>query len=166
VRIEARTMKMKKIKTDVEKMQRHAKDAEKKPLNGENQFFVRTVFLSIFLLTVLNFACTPRSFEKPNAAAPPSTAEDRQTSFQNELEKMRTANLQYVFVFRRKDGGAFDGEDKKFLRGNLPFNNRVVLADEDKAVIVGSNYKFPTENLDALRLRFNIEDYSAAEPAK
>jgi hypothetical protein len=45
------------------------------------------------------------------------------------------------------------------LRGNLPFNNRVVLADEDKAVIVGSNYKFPPDSLDALRLRFNVEDY-------
>jgi len=63
-------------------------------------------------------------------------------------------------------GGAFDGEDKKFLRASLPFNNRVVLADEDKAVIVGSNYKFPPENLDALRLRFNVEDYSAAEQPK
>ncbi len=169
------TMKMKKIKMDAEERRRHG-DAEKKRIvrhwksateemavSGK-QFFICTVFLSI----VLTFACTPRSFEKPNAAAtpPPSTAEDRQASFQNELEKMKTANLQYVFVFRRKDGGAFDGEDKRFLRGNLPFNNRVVLADEDKAVIVGSNYKFPPDNLDALRLRFNVEDYSAAEPGK
>ncbi len=142
-----------------------SRQAAEKMFVGSNRFFVYTVFLSM----ILTFACTPRSFEKPNAAAAspsPSTDEDRQASFQNELEKMKTANLQYVFVFRRKDGGAFDGEDKKFLRGNLPFNNRVVLADEDKAVIVGSNYKFPPENTEALRLRFNVEDYSAAEAAK
>lgn len=76
---------------------------------------------------------------------------------------MRTADLQYVFVFRRKDGGVFDNEDKKILRTQLPFNNRVVLADEDKAVIVGSNYKFPPENLDGLRTRFMIEDHSAPQ---
>ena len=76
---------------------------------------------------------------------------------------MRTADLQFIFVFRRKDTAAFDGEDKKFLRANLPFNNRVVLADDDKAVIVGSNYKFPPENLEALQAHFNLEDFSAAE---
>jgi hypothetical protein len=168
---------MKKIKMDAEEEERRRhSDAEKKRIVRNwksaaeetavigNQFFICMVFLSI----VLTFACTPRSFEKPNAAAtpPPSTAEDRQANFQNELEKMKTANLQYVFVFRRKDGGAFDGEDKRFLRGNLPFNNRVVLADEDKAVIVGSNYKFPPDSLGALLLRFNVEDYSAAEAGK
>ena len=123
------------------------------------------VFLCAFLL---NFACTPRAFEKPNAAATPSssTAEDKQANFQNELGKMRTADLQYIFVFRRKDAAVIDGEDKRFLKANLPFNNRVVLADEDKAVIVGSNYKFPPENLDALRIRFNVEDYPAADQTK
>ena len=115
---------------------------------------------------LLNFACTPRSFEKPNVAAPPTAAEDKQASFESELEKMRTADLQYIFVFRRKDGGAVDGDDKKFLRSSLPFNNRVVLADEDKAVVVGSNFKFPPENLDALRTRFNVEDYSTADQVK
>jgi hypothetical protein len=115
-------MKMRKIKMDVEKRRRHGiaptkrLDGSRQPAErifiGGNQFLVCTVFLSI----ILTFACTPRSFEKPNTAAtpPPSTAEDRQASFQNELEKMKTANLQYVFVFRRTDGGAFDGEDKSF----------------------------------------------------
>ena len=79
---------------------------------------------------------------------------------------MRTADLQYIFVFRRKDAGVFDGDDKKYLKANLPFNNRVVLADEDRAVIVGTNYKFPPENTDALRMRFNVEEYSAAPAAQ
>lgn len=146
MRIEARTMKMKKIKRD------------------------HIGFLILMCLVAAGFACTPRAFEKPNAAAapPPSTAEDRRASFESDLQTMRTANLQYVFVVRRKDAAAFDGDDKKYLRATLPFNNRIILADEEKAFIVGSNYKFPPENTDALRLRFNVEDYSAAaeEPAK
>ena len=165
-------MKMKKIKT-IAAPQQHSNAKKKQKAEGRrrkagkfggaNRLWVFGVFFSI----LLNFACTPRSFEKPNAAAPPPlTAEDKQTSFQSELEKMKTADLQYIFVFRRKDNGAVDGEDKKFLKANLPFNNRVVLADEDKAVVVGSNYKFPPENLDALRTRFNVEDYSTADRVK
>ena len=156
---------MKKIKTDAATRRRGDAEKEQSAVGRFSNgiwFFVFAVFLSM----ILNFACTPRSFEKPNVAAPPPTVEDKQASFQNELEKMKTANLQYILVFRRKDGGTIDGEDKKFLRANLPFNNRVVLADEDKAVVVGSNYKFPPENLDALRLRFNVEDYSVVKEAK
>ncbi|HLM61011.1 MAG TPA: hypothetical protein VK308_09415 [Pyrinomonadaceae bacterium] len=164
---------MRKIETDAQFQQ--GGNARKKTSRfcvrrSANNIFAagkRFFIFAVFLAALVNFACTPRSFEKPNAAAPPSSnAEDKQASFQSELEKMRTANLQYIFVFRRKDGGAFEGEDKKYLRANLPFNNRVVLADEDKAVIVGTNYKFPPENIDALRGRFNVEDYSAAEQPK
>jgi hypothetical protein len=64
------------------------------------------------------------------------------------------------------DGGAFDGEDKKYLRANLPFNNRVVLTDEDKAVVVGSNYKFTPENFETLAKRFNVENYSLKKEEK
>ena len=126
-----------------------------------NRFLIYTLFAVILFCS----ACNSRSVENINTAAP-SVPENKQASFENDLQTMKTANLQYVFVCRRKDGGAFDGEDKKYLRANLPVTNRVILADEDKAVIVGSNYKFPPENLDALRTRFNVEDYSTPEQAK
>jgi len=120
-------------------------------------------FSMLLCAVLLSFACTPRSFEKPKVAATPIAAEDKQAVFESELEKMRTADLQFILVFRRKDGAVFDVDDKKYLRANLPFYNRLVVADEDKAVIIGSNFKFPPENTDALRMRFNVEDYSAAE---
>lgn len=152
---------MKKIRTNAEnKRQTISKKRRAKKLAVANFLFV----LGVLLSTLLSFACTPRSFEKPKVAATPVAAEEKQAVFDSELQRMRTADLQYIFVFRRKDAGAFDGDDKKYLRANLPFNNRVVLADEDKAVIVGSNFKFPPEHTDALRMRFNVEDYSAAEP--
>ncbi|MBA2605780.1 MAG: hypothetical protein H0U96_02795 [Acidobacteria bacterium] len=77
---------------------------------------------------------------------------------------MKTANFDYIFVFRRKDGGAFDGEDRKYLRSNSPAQiNRFVLTDDGKAFIAGSKYIFPMENLETLRMRFNVEDYSAVK---
>jgi hypothetical protein len=161
---------MKKIKFGAEKNMRQTGGRlifPARKLFGGNQFFVFAVLLSV----ALSLACTPRSFEKPNVTATPpaspATAEDKQASFQNELKKMKTADLQFIFVFRRKDDAEIDGEDRKYLKTNLPFYNRLVFTDDDKAVIIGSNYKFPPENLEVLRLRFKVEDFSSADdPAK
>ena len=120
------------------------------------------MFSAIFCLSV-NFGCNYNSFEKPNVNAAPTNVENKQAAFEADLQTLKTANLKYIFVFRRTDGGAFDGEDRRYLRANLPTTNRVVLTDENRALIVGSNYKFPPENLEVLRLRFNVEDYSTAE---
>ena len=70
----------------------------------------------------------------------------------------------YIFVFRRKDGGKFDSADKKYVKDFSPGEtNRFVLTDEERAVIAGSNFPFPPESQEALRLRFAIEDYSKPE---
>lgn len=123
---------------------------------------VTILFSAMFWLSA-NFGCNYNSFEKSNVNAAPTNAENKQAAFESDLQTLKTANLKYIFVFRRSDGGAFDVEDKKYLRTNLPTTNRVILTDENRAFIVGSNYKFPPENLEVLRLRFNVEDYSAAE---
>lgn len=112
---------------------------------------------------ILTVACTPRAMERREYTPTPApvTVEEKQAAFQTEVEKMKTADLKYVFAFRRKDGAAMDGEDKKILKAALPYNNRVVLVDEDRAVVFGSNAEFPIEMLDALRTRFVVEDFSA-----
>ena len=119
------------------------------------------IFSAIFGLSA-GFACNYNSFEKPNVNAAPPTAENKQAAFENDLQTLKTADLKYILVFRRTDGGAFDGEDKKYLKTNLPTTNRVIMTDEGRAFIVGSNYKFPPENLEVLRLRFTVEDHSEA----
>ena len=80
---------------------------------------------------------------------------------------MKTAGFEFIFVFRRKDGAQFDGEDRKYLRANAPAEtNRFLATDDGKAFIAGSKYLFPPASLDALRLRFNVEDYSAPKETK
>jgi hypothetical protein len=119
----------------------------------------------IFLLTSLNLACENSSLsKKPSNTETTVNAENKQSAFESDLQTMRTANFEYIFVFRRKDGAAFDGEDRKFLRANSPAEtNRFVSTDDGKAFIAGSKYKFPPQNLEILRSRFNIEDYSAIQ---
>lgn len=121
----------------------------------------KSVLLLLPVLLSVNFACNYNSFEKPNVNAAPPPVENKQAAYESDLQTMKTANLKYIFVYRRTDGGAFDGEDKKYLRTNLPTTNRIIMTDEGKAFIVGSNYKFPPENLEVLRLRFNVENFSA-----
>lgn len=121
------------------------------------------ILIGVFLLSsALIVGCTPRAMERRESTPTPApvTAEEKQAAFLTEVEKMKTADLKYVFAFRRKDGAAMDAADKKILKAALPYNNRVVLVDEDRAVIFGSNAEFPPEMLDALRTRFNVEDFS------
>jgi hypothetical protein len=119
----------------------------------------------VLLLLVSSFACTPRSLEKKAAVDTPVAGEEKQAGFETDLQTMRTAGFEYIFVFRRKDGGAFDVEDRKHLRAySPPETNRFISTDDGKAFIAGSKYKFTPEHLDALRMRFNIEDYSVEQP--
>lgn len=114
----------------------------------------------------LNFACTPRALEKPVNSAPPVN-ENKASAFESDLQTMQTAGFEFVFVFRRRDGGAFDAEDRRYLRANAPAEtNRFVAADDGKAFIAGSKYPFSPPSLDALRIRFNVEDYSVPKEAR
>ncbi|MDQ6787289.1 MAG: hypothetical protein M3033_10820 [Acidobacteriota bacterium] len=122
------------------------------------------VFAFALLIAFLNFGCESPSL-KANAHAPKPTASENNTaSLESDLQTMRNADFDYVFVFRRKDGSAFDGEDKKYLRANSPAaTNRFILTEENKAVIAGSSYKFEPENLEKLQERFVIENFSKSE---
>lgn len=74
---------------------------------------------------------------------------------------MRTADFNFIYVFRRKDGAVLDPADKKAASDNIPpeINRRKVI-EEGKAVIIGSNYILPPANFKVLSSRFLVEDYS------
>lgn len=128
-----------------------------------NQLNVIVLFFG--LLVCLNFACESPSLKSNKTAA--NKPENKVADFQSDLETMKTAKFDYIFVFRRKDDGVFDAEDKAYLKANSPAaTNRFILSDDDKAVITGSGYEFPAENLNALRIRFNVEEYSPPKQSK
>jgi len=123
--------------------------------------FNQCLLIVLFSFSLANFSCNYKSFEA-NKTALNQTVENEIPLFERDLQTMRTANFDFVYVFRRKDGGAFDAEDRKYLRTYAPREtNRFISTDNDKAFIAGSSYKFTAENLETLGKRFNIEDYSA-----
>ena len=83
------------------------------------------------------------------------------TGFKQDLESMRTADFKFIVVFRRKDGGKLQPEDKEAL-GRITGQqvNRRKLSDEGKAVIIGSNFPFLPGMLEKLTERFKMEDHS------
>jgi hypothetical protein len=77
---------------------------------------------------------------------------------------MRTADFNFIYVFRRKDGGVLDSEDRGFMNANTPYEiNRRKLADGDRALIIGSNFRFPAANFKLMKERFAFEDFSKPE---
>ncbi len=90
-----------------------------------------------------------------------STPEPKVDDFEARLKQVETGNFGYVFAFRRKDAGEFNSEDIGYFRVNLPEEtNQKILTADKRALVVGSNFAFPPENLDALKKRFKMEDYS------
>ena len=126
--------------------------------------FSQIACFGLVLLALLNFACVNQSLLKDNKNVVNGVGENNLSDYERDLETMKTANFDYIFAFRRKDGNAFDGEDRKYLRANTPpGTNRFVSTDEGRAFIAGSRYEFSPENLAALRNRFLVEDYSKPE---
>lgn len=126
---------------------------------------LRFVFLFSFILTALaTGGCQPNQEILNSSSARPTrqeAVEPSQDTFEKALREVRTADFTYIYVLRRGDGGVFDSEDKKYVKDfSPPETNRFVLTDNGRVVILGSNFLFPPESLEALRLRFTIEDYS------
>jgi outer membrane murein-binding lipoprotein Lpp len=124
------------------------------------------IFACALAIAVLNAGCQSPSLKANKTAPNSATAGNNLSSLEQDLQTMRNANFEFIFVFRRKDGGALDGEDKKYLKANSPvFTNRFILTDENKAAVAGSSYKFEPENLEKLQQRFVIENFSNPENA-
>src|SRR4051812_47630712 len=100
---------------------------------------------------------TPVSIGQPANSTPAADTVEK------EVAAMQTADFNYIFVLRRRDGGVIDQDDKSFLRQTTSNVNRRSLSDDGKAIIIGSNAKFPPELLDAIKQRFALEDHSKPE---
>lgn len=123
----------------------------------------RAIKTALMLMTVALMACTPNqrivnsSVETP---APVNVA-PAVTNFESDLQAMRDADFKFILVFRRKDGAALTPEDKSFANANTPYDaNRRRLADDGKAIIVGTNFQFLPDMLEKMNGRFTMENYS------
>jgi hypothetical protein len=90
----------------------------------------------------------------------PSGAVNEKTTFAQDLSAMRTAGFTYVYVLRRKDSGIMEAEDLSVIKLQTAETNRRIKADNDRAVIIGSNNPVLANNMSVIYQRFSMEDYS------
>lgn len=100
-----------------------------------------------------------------NESAATTTSSPRrpqpQTEFERDLEYVRLGRFTYIYVVARPDGAVLSSDDINYLTENTPKEtNQRVSTEGKRRVIVGTNFVFTPENLDALRKRFTVEDYS------
>ena len=118
-------------------------------------------FAFLFVAQVFVAACGPNeSVLRSGKDASPQGNVDSKTSFAQDLEAMRTADFQFVYVVRRKDGGTIDAEDRGVIKLQTSTANRRVAADDDKAFIIGTNVPIPPQNMAAIYNRFAVENYA------
>jgi len=112
-------------------------------------------------LAVLSACSSNQEILNSGKASPtPATAEVQKTTIEDEINNMRTADFRFIWVIRRKDGGVMDAADKAVIRQNTVDMNRRVLADDDKAILIGSNTVPFKENFDILASAYAIQDVS------
>lgn len=149
-----------------------------RPMSGRtnSKRKMRVLFITVlFSFNLCLFsACAPNqrivdsSSEHESTATPARSQESpRVNTVEDEIAAMGTADFRFLYVIRRMDGGPFDAKDKEFLNANTPYEiNRRTLADGGRALVIGSNFRFPEANFDALRSRFAFEDHSKSESRK
>lgn len=122
-----------------------------------NIFYSSFVLVSLLsILTLFSSGCN-RSSSSVNAPPKPTPA----TEFERDLEKVRVGQYRYVYVFSRPDNAPFSSDDAAYLKANSPLEvNGWYKTDEGRRVIAGSNFTFKPEQIEALKKRFNIEDYT------
>ncbi len=95
-----------------------------------------------------------------SATAPSSPAPSPKTGFEADLDYVRKGQYTYVWVFSRKDGKPLDKDDAAYLRKNAPQVVDWVTSEQGKKVIAGTNFDLAKGNLELLKKRFNVEDYT------
>jgi len=122
----------------------------------------------LFILTVLIAgtlsSCSRGNTNTASSSVPGATqsspAPSPKTGFEADLEYVRKGQYTYVWVFSRKDGKPLDKNDGAYLRTNAPQVVDWVTTDEGRKVIAGTNFDLAQGNLELLKKRFVVVDYT------
>lgn len=123
-----------------------------------------SLVIGVMLFAASSLTSCGRSSTNSASPSEPSTAQSTpapspRTKFEEDLEFVRKGQYTYVWVFSRKDGKPLDKNDGDYLRTNAPQVVDWVTTDQGR-VIAGTNFDLAKGNLELLKKRFVVEDYT------
>lgn len=126
----------------------------------------KTLTHALIILPLVGGMAASCGGSKPSSSTPVTTtqsspAPSAKTGFEADLDYVRKGQYTYVWVFSRKDGQPLDKDDGAYLRTNAPQVVDWITTDQGKRVIAGTNFDLALGNLELLKKRFVLEDYSA-----
>ena len=95
------------------------------------------------------------------AATPAGPSPSPLTDFEEALRFVRNGQYTYIYVISRKDGKPLTSEDSDFLKINAPQLVDKAATKDKMKVVGGTNFNLEEANLELLKKRFVVEDYSA-----
>ena len=106
---------------------------------------------------------TSKTNTNANVSTPTTTTPSPSplTDFEEALRFVRNGQYTYIYVISRKDGKPLQPEDSDFLKINAPQFVDKLATDDKKKVVAGTNFNLEEGNLEMLKKRFVVEDYSA-----
>lgn len=119
------------------------------------------VILLALFLTACGGSTTNTTSETPASASPQASVQSTpQSEFERDLQFIRNGGFTYVWLISRKDGKPLEPADNIFLKANAPQVVDWVTTDGKKKVFAGTNFNLEEGNLEVLKRRYNVEDYS------
>jgi len=94
------------------------------------------------------------------AATPAGPSPSPLTDFEEALRFVRNGQYTYIYVISRKDGKPLTSEDSDFLKINAPQLVDKAATKDRMKVVGGTNFNLEEGNLELLKKRFVVEDYS------
>jgi hypothetical protein len=122
-----------------------------------------TLILMLVVAGVLLSSCSSKrdpSSANNSSATQAAPAPPPKTGFEADLDYVRKGQYTYIWVFARKDDKPLDKNDAAYLRTNAPQVVDWVTTDDGRKVIAGTNFDLAKGNLELLKKRFNVEDYT------
>ena len=120
-----------------------------------------TMLLTIVLAALSLCGCgSDTNLTSDRTRPTPMPTPTPRTAFERDLQYIKEGGWAHVYVIARKDGEALDREDAAHLRANAPKAGDTVITDEGRRAISGTNFDFTPENIEALRKRFSVENYT------
>jgi hypothetical protein len=125
--------------------------------------FRKGIYLVILVVGLIAVGChkseTPQATVNAPEASPKPQASPL-VGFAKDLQYIKNGQYTYIYVFSRKDGKNLEKSDSEFLRTTAPQMVDWAITEEGKKVIGGTNFNLEEGNLESLKKKYVVEDYT------